>query len=136
MSMRKSHCTHIAFLFSNFLNMSFAFNRICKTIIRPSFHLIEFNKQIVLFSCKFEKKIALFRLAFPCLPRLPLRIYDNVNSLNRAGNTSRKVKEVEFRVRFWFRLFRSFPILVPVVPVVPVVSFRLFRWFRSGCSGF
>ena len=71
-SMRKSHCTYIAFLFSNFLNMSLAF-RIYKTIRRPSFHLIEFNKQIVLSSCKFEKKIALFRLAFPCLPRLPLR---------------------------------------------------------------
>ena len=30
------------------------------------------------------------------------------------------------RVRFWFRWFRSFSILVPVVPVVS------FRWFRSG----
>jgi hypothetical protein len=66
-SMRKSHCIHLAFLFPNFLNMSLTF-RIYKTTIRPSFHLIEFNKQIVLFSCKFEKKIALFRLAFPCLP--------------------------------------------------------------------
>jgi hypothetical protein len=66
-SMRKSHCIHLAFLFPNFLNMSLTF-RIYKTTIRPSFHLMEFNKQIVLFSCKFEKKIALFRLAFPCLP--------------------------------------------------------------------
>jgi hypothetical protein len=126
--------------------MSLAF-RIYKTIIRPSFHLIEFNKQIVLFSCKFEKKIALFRfIAFPCLPRLPLRQRKFVKSRGKYKSRCNKcldlvkrpgeVKEVEFRVRFWFRWFRSFPIQVPVVPVVPVVSFRLFRWFRSGCFGF
>ena len=105
--------------------MSLTFNRIYKTIIRPSFHLIEFNKLIVLFSCKFEKKIALFRLAFPCLPRLPLRIYE----IRKIG------REIQVgRSRMWNSMF-DFGFGGSGLFRFLFRSFRLFRWFRSGCSG-
>ena len=126
--MRKSHFQHLAFLFSNFLNMSLAFNRIYKTIynIRPSFHLIEFNKQIVLFSCKFEKKIALFRLGFPCLPRLPLRQRKFVKSRGKY-KLEGQGGGIPCSILVSVVLVFSDSCSDGFVPVVPVVSFRLFQ---------
>ena len=69
--------------------MSLAF-RIYKTIRRPSFHLIEFNKQIVLSSCKFEKNIL---RKSPncgmgpnfCIPTTPTFLKEVVNILQESG---------------------------------------------------